>query len=159
MQKYSTIINKIGPEVESFLDEKINEVYAGEKVARNQIILFTTLAVLIACLGLLGMISNKVVEKTKEIGIRKVLGAQLYNIAGMLLNTTLTQIAMATMIGIPVAYYLTQKYLEKYSERISLEWWHFVSPVLILIMIMFSTVASVLWKAASNNPVDALRRD
>ena len=65
----------------SFLDDKVNEVYAQEKIARNQIILFTTLAVIIACLGLLGMISNKVVEKTKEIGIRKVLGAQLYNIA------------------------------------------------------------------------------
>ena len=127
----------------SFLDDKVNEVYAQEKIARNQIILFTTLAVVIACLGLLGMISNKVVEKTKEIGIRKVLGAQLYNIARVLLNSTIKQIAMATMVGIPVAYYLTQQYLEKYSERISLQWWHFALPVLILALIMFSTVASV----------------
>jgi putative ABC transport system permease protein len=143
----------------SFLDDKINAAYAEEKIARNQIILFTTLAVIIACLGLLGMISNKVVEKTKEIGIRKVLGAPLYNIAQMLLNPTIKQIAMATMIGIPVAYYLTQQYLEKYSERISLEWWHFIVPVLILIVIMFSTIASVLWKAARNNPVEALRTE
>ena len=87
-----------------FLDQKINEVYAQEKIARNQIILFTSLAIVIACLGLLGMISNKFVEKTKEIGIRKVLGAQLYNIAQMLLNTTVKQIVMATMIGLPIAY-------------------------------------------------------
>jgi len=143
----------------SFLDDKVNEVYAQEKIARNQIILFTSLAVLIACLGLLGMISNKVVEKTKEIGIRKVLGAQLYNIAQMLLNTTVKQIVMATMIGLPIAYFLTQQYLEKYSERINLQWWHFALPVLVLVVIMFSTVATVLWKAARNNPVDALRTE
>ena len=143
----------------SFLDDKVNEVYAQEKIARNQIILFTTLAVVIACLGLLGMISNKVVEKTKEIGIRKVLGAQVYNIAQMLLNTTVKQIAMATMIGLPIAYFLTQQYLEKYSERINLQWWHFALPVLLLVVIMFSTVATLLWKAARNNPVDALRTE
>ena len=143
----------------SFLDDKVNEAYAQEKIARNQIILFTSLAVVIACLGLLGMITNKVVEKTKEIGIRKVLGAQLYHIAQMLLNTTAKQIVMATMIGLPIAYFLTQQYLEKYSERINLQWWHFALPVLILVVIMFSTVATVLWKAARNNPVDALRTE
>ncbi len=143
----------------SFLDDKINEVYAQEKIARNQIILFTTLAVIIACLGLLGMITNKVVEKTKEIGIRKVLGARLYNIARVLLNSTVKQIAMATIVSIPLAYYLTQQYLEKYSERISLQWWHFALPVLILTLIMLSTVASVLWKAARNNPVEALKNE
>jgi putative ABC transport system permease protein len=143
----------------SFLEEKINEVYAEEKIARNQIILFSALAVFIACLGLLGMISNKVVMKTKEIGIRKVLGAQLYDIVRMLLHATLTQIALASMIGVPVAYYLTQQYLEKYSERIALEWWHFALPVLILMVIMFSTIASVLWRAAKGNPVEALRAE
>jgi putative ABC transport system permease protein len=115
------------------------------------------LAIFIACLGLLGMISNKVVEKTKEIGIRKVMGAQLYQIAQILLSTTVKQIVIATIIGIPVAYYLTQQYLEKYSERIALQWWHFALPVVILVTIMFLTISSVLWKAAKNNPVDALK--
>jgi putative ABC transport system permease protein len=64
---------------------------------------------------------------------------------------------MATIVGIPIAYYLTQLYLEKYSERISLQWWHFTLPILILVVIMFSTIASVLWKAARNNPVEALK--
>ncbi|HEX6222836.1 MAG TPA: ABC transporter permease [Chryseolinea sp.] len=141
----------------AFLDDKINRVYAQEKIARNQIILFTTLAVIIACLGLLGMISNKVAEKTKEIGIRKVLGARLYNIARVLLNTTVKQIALATAIGIPVAYYLTQQYLNKYSEKINLQWWHYAAPVLVLMVIMFLTVTSVLVKAAKTNPVEALK--
>ncbi len=140
-----------------FLDEKIHEVYGNEKIARNQIVLFTVLALIIACLGLLGMITNRVVEKTKEIGIRKVLGAKLAQIAGVLLNTIVKQIIMATIVGIPIAYYLTQLYLEKYSERITLQWWHFAMPILILVAIMSSTIASVLWKAARNNPVDALK--
>jgi putative ABC transport system permease protein len=140
-----------------FLDEHADQVYVHEKTARNQIVLFTALAIFIACLGLLGMISNKVVEKTKEIGIRKVMGAQLHHIAQILLNTTVKQIIIATIIGIPVAYYLTQQYLEKYSERIGLHWWHFGLPVLILITIMFLTISSVLWKAAKNNPVEALK--
>ena len=95
-----------------FLDQKINEVYDHEKISRNQIVLFTALAMIIACLGLLGMITNKLVEKTKEIGIRKVLGAKLHQIATVLLNTTAKQIIIATLIGIPIAYYLTQLYLE-----------------------------------------------
>lgn len=141
----------------AFLDDKINRVYAQEKIARNQIILFTTLAVIIACMGLLGMMSNKVAERTKEIGIRKVLGAPLYNIAGVLLNTTVKQVAMATVIGIPVAYYLTQQYLNKYSEKFNLQWWHYAAPILVLMVIIFLTVASVLVKAAKTNPVEALK--
>jgi putative ABC transport system permease protein len=140
-----------------FLDQKINEVYNNEKIARNQIVLFTALAIIIACLGLLGTITNKIVEKTKEIGIRKVLGAKHYQIATVLLNTTVKQIITAVIVGIPVAYYLTQLYLQKYSERIPLEWWHFVAPIVILVIIMSSTVATVLWKAARTNPVDSLK--
>lgn len=140
-----------------FLDDYINQVYVSEKASRNQIILFTSLAVFIACLGLLGMLSNKVVEKTKEIGIRKVLGAELHQIAQILLSTTVKQVILATVLGIPLAWYLTQQYLEKFSERITLQWWHFALPVLILVVIMFVTIASVLWKAARSNPVEALK--
>ena len=141
----------------SFLDDQINSQYQSDRTARNQIFFFSALAIGIACLGLLGMISNKVVEKTKEIGIRKVMGAELHQIAQILLNTTAKQIIIATVIGIPVAYYLTQQYLEKFSERITLQWWHFALPVLILAVIMFATIASVLWKAAKSNPVEALK--
>ncbi len=140
-----------------WLDEHMARNYNHEKTNRNQISVFTCIAIGIACLGLLGIISNKVMEKTKEIGIRKILGAELHQIAQLLLNTTVNQITVATLIGIPVAYYLAQQYLERYSERIVLEWWHFALPVLILVLIMLVTIASVLWKAAKSNPVDALK--
>jgi putative ABC transport system permease protein len=87
----------------TFLNDNVNRHYENEKIISRQIILFTLIAIGIACLGLLGMISNKVVEKTKEIGIRKVLGAQLYQIAQILLNTTVKQVIAATVIGIPIA--------------------------------------------------------
>ncbi len=105
------------------------------------------------------MISNKIVERTKEIGIRKVLGAELHQIAQLLLNTTVKQLIIAAFIGIPVANYLTQQYLEKFTERIDLQWWHFALPVLILVVIMFLTISSALWKAAKNNPVEALKHE
>jgi putative ABC transport system permease protein len=140
-----------------FLEDHMNTHYQSENIARNQILLFTCIAIGIACLGLLGMISNKVVQKTKEIGIRKVLGAELHQIAQILLNTTIKQTMISTAIGIPVAFYLTQQYLEKFSERISLQWWHFTLPIGILIVILFVSIASVLWKATRTNPVDSLR--
>ena len=140
-----------------FLNDHMNVHYKSEKVARNQILLFTCIAIGIACLGLVGMISNRVVEKTKEIGIRKILGAKLGHIVRILINTTIKQVTVATLIGIPLAHYLTQQYLEKFSERIILEWWHFAFPTAMMIAILFFTIASVLWKAVRRNPVDALR--
>ncbi len=142
-----------------FLDDHISRHYQSEKIWRNQILFFTCLAIGIACLGMFGMISNKATERTKEIGIRKVLGAGLYQIAQLLLNTTVKQIAIATLIGIPVAYYLTQQYLEKFSERIELQWWHYAAPLALLVTIMILTVVGVLIKASRTNPVDSLRSE
>jgi|GEM_PF-829583 len=140
-----------------FLDEQIGRFYDQEKTARNQILLFTIIAIGITCLGLLGMISNKVVEKTKEIGIRKVLGADLRHITQILLSTTIKQVIVATVIGIPAAYYLTQQYLQKFSVRVELQWWHYVLPIAILVVIMLGTVATVVWDAVKRNPVEALK--
>lgn len=141
----------------TFVDKNVKKYYTNEKVARNQIGVFTLIATGIACLGLLGLISNKVVEKTKEVGIRKVFGAGMHHIVQILLNTTIKQVAIATALSIPLAYYLIELYLEKFSERIELQWWHFALPVVTLILIMACTVAAVVWRATRNNPVDALK--
>ena len=140
-----------------FLDDNLNQHYQNEKTTRNQIMLFVFLAIIIACLGLLGMITNKAKEKTKEIGIRKVLGAHMQDVAKVLLSTTIRQIAIAMVIGIPAAHFLVQEYLVKYSERITLRWWHYLAPVLALLLILFMTTASTLRKAARTNPADSLR--
>ncbi|MGE0770376.1 MAG: ABC transporter permease [Cyclobacteriaceae bacterium] len=142
-----------------FLDGLINGKYRQQVVARNQIGFFAILTVCIACMGFLGMISNKAVVKTKEIGVRKILGARLYQIAQLLLNTTVRQVLVASAIGIPVAYYLTRQYLLKFSDRIELQWWYFVMPIALLVPILLATVASVVLKAATSNPVEALKHE
>ena len=142
-----------------FLEDHVNRVYQGEEVIRNQIILFTCVTILIASIGLLGMISLKAVEKTKEIGIRKVLGAQLSQIGILLLHSTFKQAVIAFVISAPIAYYFTQQYLEKFSERIELQWWHFTLPVILFVLIILGTIGSVVWKAALSNPVEALKHE
>jgi putative ABC transport system permease protein len=139
------------------LDEHINRFYGGEKFARNQLILFSILTIGIACLGLLGMIANKVIEKTKEIGVRKVLGAGSIHIGIILINTTIRQFVLSVLFGVPLAWYLSQQYLERYSEQVTLQWWHYALPVIILLMIMFLSIVSLLFKAAKTNPVESLR--
>jgi putative ABC transport system permease protein len=140
-----------------FLDDVIAKQYQTDSEARSQIALFTVVALIIAGLGLLGMISNRVVERTKEIGIRRVLGAQLHKIALILVSGTIKQVAIAAAIAIPVGYYIALQYLERFSERVTLQWWHYTAPVLILVGIMTVVISSILWKTAKTNPVEALR--
>jgi putative ABC transport system permease protein len=140
-----------------FFDEIIAKHYHTETRARRQIAFFTLIALIIAGLGLLGMINNNVVEKTKEIGIRRVLGAEMHKIALVVVSNTIKQVVIATVIGIPLAYYIALQYLEKFSERITLQWWHYTTPMLILVTIMTVVTSTVLWKTARSNPVDALR--
>ena len=140
-----------------FLEDNIVRQYGDLQILRNQLTFFTFLAVMVACLGLLGMISNTVSEKIKEISIRKILGAENLHVMKLLLNSTGMQVITALVTGLPIAWKFSQQYLEKYTERIALQWWHFGLPVMILITIMFLTISSVLWKAAKSNPVEALK--
>lgn len=140
-----------------FLDKIVHNNYKQYETARNQVILFTIVAIGIACLGLLGMMSNHVIERTKEIGIRKILGATFLQIGSLLLKSITKQVVVAVSIGIPIVWYLNQEYLAGFSERVSLTWWDYTLPVVIFVTIMFITIAAVLWKSARSNPVEALR--
>lgn len=140
-----------------FLEDYFNRHYNNDKTTTNQILLFTVIAMGIACMGLVGIVSNKIIEKTKEIGIRRVLGAELFHLANLLLRTTVTQYLIAIIIGIPISYYLVNQYFGKFSDVVALEWWNFALPVIILVLIMFSAIVSVLIKAVRTNPVESLR--
>ncbi len=142
-----------------FLEDHINRAYDNDKTGRNQIALFTFLAIGISCLGLLAMMTTWVEEQTKEIGIRKVLGASIIQIGKRLLSHVYKPLSAAIMISIPVGYALAQQYLDRYLEKIGLQWWHFVVPVALLMAIMFGTIASVLIKASRSNPVEALKHE
>jgi putative ABC transport system permease protein len=140
-----------------FLDDNVGKQYGDQKIARNQLIFFTSLAVMVACLGFLGMISNKVAEKFKEISIRRILGANHRAVISVLLRSTGMQFGIALAVGLPIAWRFSQQYLEKFTDRISIQWWHFAAPTAILIIIMLTTIGGVLWKAARSNPVEALK--
>ena len=127
-----------------FLDQHINRHYSRDKFARNQILLMTGLAICIACLGLLGMMANQVTIKTKELGIRKVLGAQMHQLGSVLLKSTLYHVALAISIALPVSHFLVREHLSNFIERISLQWWHYAIPVFILLVILLTTIASTL---------------
>lgn len=139
------------------LDDSINKVYQNEKITRNQILLFVALAVGIACLGFLGMIMHKTISKTKEIGVRKILGANLSDIGQVIFRSSFNQLLFSLLLGVPTAWYLGEIYIQKFSARVPLQWWHYALPVLLLILIMVGTVTSVVWKAAKTNPVEALK--
>jgi putative ABC transport system permease protein len=140
-----------------FLEDHIQRHYQQQEILRNQIFLFTFLAIGVACLGLLGMMANQVADKTKEIGIRKILGAHQLHISMALLHSTFKQALIAVTVGIPIAWMLSNEYLTRYSERIELQWWHFSIPVAVLFSIMLMTIVTLLRKAAKGNPVDALK--
>ena len=162
MGSLEAIYKKIFPEELfrwSFLDKNIEQHYQVETRARNQIVLFTFLAISISCIGLFGVMSNKIGEKTKEIGIRKVLGAKAMNIVRILLHSTIRQLVVATVIAIPLSYYLSEQYLEKYSLRITLHWFYYIAPVLLLMSILFSSVFLLLIRAVRTNPVESLRSE
>lgn len=143
----------------SFLDMQIARFYEQERITRNQITFFTLLAILIASMGLLGVMRNQAADRVKEMGIRKVLGAEFYHLSAILLSGAARHTLIAVVAGIPLAIYLTQQYLEKFSDRVSLGWWHYAIPVIALALIMVGTVAGTLVKVARANPVDSLRAE
>ena len=140
-----------------FLDEHVNRHYYGEKSSRNQLILFTLIAVFIAVLGLMGMIASKVLEKTKEIGIRKIHGAGFLNVAHILLSSTSRQIMYAVLISLPIAAVVSDKYLERFSVRIDIHWWYYIIPGMLMIMVMLFTTAGAVLRAAATNPIESLK--
>jgi putative ABC transport system permease protein len=143
----------------SFLDDQIHRQYQNYNLAFLQIIFFTLIAIGIACVGLLGVMTNNVVSRTKELGIRKVLGASMFGMASLLVSDTVRQVAVASLVGLSLSVYLSRTYLEEFTERISPSWWHYVYPVLLFFVILIAVIYSILAKAATKNPVESLRHE
>ena len=87
------------------------------------------------------------------------MGARLHHIGSLLLSSTVKQMTAALMIGIPLAWYVSQQYLQRFTEHIDIHWWNYLIPVLINCVIMLLTISLLLVKAASTNPVDSLRHE
>jgi putative ABC transport system permease protein len=140
-----------------FLDDYYNEQYKADQQFGKVFSLFSLLAIFIACLGLFGLSSYTVVQRTKEIGIRKVLGATVHQVILLLCKDYIFLIIIAVGISVPISWYVMNNWLNDFAYRISLDWWIFALPSLVVIFIALMTITSHTFKAASTNPATSLR--
>jgi putative ABC transport system permease protein len=142
-----------------FLDDFFDRQYKADVQFGKVFGMFTILAILIACLGLLGLTSYNILQRTKEIGIRKVLGASVAGITGLLAKDFLKLVVIAIFIASPLAYYFMQKWLADFAYHIDLQWWMFAGAGVAAVLIAFLTVGFQSAKAALANPVKSLRSE
>jgi ABC-type antimicrobial peptide transport system permease subunit len=141
----------------SFLDEEFNRQYAADRRSGSIYRYFAILAIFISCLGLFGMASFIAEQRTREIGIRKVLGASVRSIIAMISRDFLFLLVTANVIAWPLAYYLMGKLLSSYAYRTSLSMWIFAAAGVSTLLIAQLTVIFQAARAARANPVDSLR--
>jgi len=140
-----------------FMDESFNEMYKAERNIGITALSASVFAIFVACLGLFGLSSFMAQQKTKEIGIRKTLGASIYSILVLLSKDFLKWIILANIIAWPVSFYFMHKWLQDYVYRISISWWIFIISFIVALVIAFLTISFQVIKAAIANPIDALR--
>lgn len=157
VRKVNRAIEPNFPVEYGFLDERYNELLASEINLKKLVGIFSVFAAIVLCLGLLGMIMFLIEQKTKEIGVRKCLGESIISINLKLLKPFLISGVLALIIAIPVTWYIMEHWLQNYSYRINLKIGVFILSGVIIIAIAVLTVTWQTWKAASGNPVDALR--
>ena len=143
----------------SFMDQDFDAIYRSEQRTGTIAMVLTSLAVIIACLGLFGLAAYAAEQRAKEIGIRKVLGATVTNIAGMLSKDFIKLVLIAIIISSPVAWYLMHKWLQDFAYRVNFEWWILAIAGGAAILIAFATISFQSIKAALANPVDSLRSE
>jgi putative ABC transport system permease protein len=142
-----------------FLDESFNEQYKSDTLFGKVFGVFAFLAILIACFGLLGLSAYNVVQRTKEIGIRKVLGASMQNILFLLSTEFLKLIMIALVLAVPVCWLAMHNWLQDFAYRIDINWWIFLVAGLIALLIAFVTISLQVMKAVIENPVKSLRTE
>ncbi|WP_026449603.1 ABC transporter permease [Aequorivita capsosiphonis] len=142
-----------------FLDRHVAQLYASEEKTASTATIFSALAIFIACLGLFGLAAFTAEQRTKEIGVRKVLGATVTGITRLLSKDFLKLVLVAFVIAVPVAYWLMHKWLLNFAYRTEINWWVFVFAGLAAILIALLTVSFQAIKAAIANPVKSLRTE
>ena len=142
-----------------FVDEEYGEKFAAEERVGSLAGIFTALAILISCLGLFGLTSFVAEQRTKEIGVRKVLGATVFNVWNMLSKDFLKLVTISCFIAVPIAYYVMNGWLQEYPYRVILKWWIFAIAMVGAMGITVLTVSFQAIRAAKQNPVKSLRTE
>jgi len=142
-----------------FVDDQYGEKFASEERIGRLSGIFTALAILISCLGLFGLTSFVAEQRTKEIGVRKVLGASVFNVWNMLSKDFLKLVIISCFIAIPIAYFIMNGWLQEYPYRVILKWWIFALAMMGAMLVTVITVSFQAIKAAKANPVKSLRTE
>ncbi len=141
----------------SFLDQDFDNLYLNEKQTRKLFSFFSFLAISIACLGLFGLASYTADRRTKEIGIRKVLGASVINVISHLNRGFTRWVLIANLIAWPTAWFVMNRWLRNFAYRIELSWWMFALAAVLSLLTALMTVSFQTIKAALKNPIDSMR--
>lgn len=140
-----------------FLDDQYNRQYQSDERFSNVTLLFTILSIIVACMGLFGLSSFMLMQRTKEIGIRKVLGASVKSIVRTLSKEFLKLVFLSGVFAIPLAYFFIKIWLENYAHKLSIGWELLVLPFVFILIIALVTVIGQILKSALANPVDSLK--
>lgn len=162
LPKIEAVFKKIVPSVPfdyKFVDEEYNAKFKAEERIGKLATFFAILAIFISCLGLFGLASFVAEQRTKEIGIRKVMGATVANLWQLLSKDFVVLILISCLIAAPVAYYFMNEWLQKYTYRTEISWWIFAASAAGALMITLLTVSFQAIKAALMNPVKSLRSE
>ncbi|WP_221452857.1 ABC transporter permease [Mucilaginibacter sp. FT3.2] len=142
-----------------FLDDDYNALYRTEQRTAGVFTTFSVLAIVLACLGLFAITAFAVVQRTKEIGIRKVLGASIVNIVLLIAKDFLALVVIAAIVASPIAWYISNKWLQDFAYRIDIQWWVFVITGAAALLVAAFTVSIQSTKAALANPVKSLKSE
>jgi len=142
-----------------FLDEKFNRQYSNDYLFGKVFGLFAALAILIACLGLSGLSLLSTIQRTKEIGVRKVLGASVTGIVMLLSKDFIKLVLFAIVIASPVAWYIMHLWLQDFAYRVDLSWWIFASAGLLSLFIALLVIGFRTVRSAIANPAKSLRTE
>ncbi|WP_027585772.1 ABC transporter permease [Prolixibacter bellariivorans] len=160
LSELKTVWDKFVPQYPlefKFVDDQIKALYQPEKNLAGTLNLFAIMAILIACMGLFTLTVLSVLQRTKEIGIRKVNGAKVSEVMAMLNKDFVKWVGIAFVIATPIAWFAMNKWLENFAYKTSLSWWIFALAGILALGIALLTVSWQSWKAATRNPVEALR--
>lgn len=162
ISKIEDVFAKVVPSANfdyKFVDQEYTDKFESEKRLGNLAGVFTLLAILISCLGLFGLASFVAEQRTKEIGVRKVLGASVLNLWKMLSKDFIVLVFISALIAIPIAYHFMGRWLESYEYRMEISWWVFALAIAGALLITMLTVSFQAIKAASVNPAKSLRTE
>lgn len=143
----------------NFLDDRFDELYRAESRQESVLSIFSVIAIFVACIGLFGLASYTAIKRTKEVGVRKVLGSSVSNIVLLLSKDLLKPVLLGALIAIPVGYYAMNKWLQGFAYRIDFQWWMFAIAIMTAVVIALITVGTQAVKAAVSNPVKSLRTE